>query len=246
MAGNELFQYSIVSALMDGVASAGIPIATLLSHGDHGLGTFRHMVGEMIVLDGKVYQMKSDGSIAAVDPAATATDTGDPSISPFAMVTRFEPTATTTATLSSKQALFDLLTWLLPATRNHYLAIRIDGVFRSVTVRTVGGQTSPHEGLAELGKHQTSHTFNEPTSGTVIGFRSPAYMQGISVAGDHLHFISEDRLRGGHLLALETDGEVRVAAASISKVHLELPSGDAEFNEAVLKSDGEGIAAVEG
>ncbi len=59
---NELFQYSVVSALMDGVAGSGLPLAELLSHGDHGLGTFRHMVGEMIILDGAIYQMRSDGS----------------------------------------------------------------------------------------------------------------------------------------------------------------------------------------
>ncbi len=70
MATNELLQFSVVSALMDGVASDGMPVAELLTHGDHGLGTFRYMVGEMIVLDGKVYQMRSDGTVATIDPAA--------------------------------------------------------------------------------------------------------------------------------------------------------------------------------
>jgi alpha-acetolactate decarboxylase len=241
MAANELYQYSIVSALMDGVADSGISISTLLSHGDHGLGTFRHMVGEMIVLDGQVYQMKSDGSIAMIDVAA---DNGV--IAPFAMVTRFQATTAMKSTIPDKQTLFDLLSQLLPAARNHFLAIRIDGVFKTVTVRTVGGQQVPHEGLAELGKHQVSHTFDEPTPGTVIGFRSPAYMQGISVAGDHLHFISSDRKRGGHLLAFATEGEVEIAAAAISRVHLQLPDSDAEFNGAALVRDGEGIKAVEG
>ncbi len=190
----------------------------------------------MIVLDGNVYQMKSDGSVVTVDA------TSDETIAPFAMITRFRPTATTKTALESKQALTKMLTDLLPATRNHYVAFRIDGAFKSVTVRTVGGQQVPHEGLAELGRHQTSHTFDggdgaDGVRGTVIGFRSPAFMQGISVAGDHLHFITADRSRGGHLLGCESDGEVEVAAATISRVHLELPSNDIDFNEARLQSD---------
>ncbi|KAF3761063.1 alpha-acetolactate decarboxylase [Cryphonectria parasitica EP155] len=241
MAPNEIFQYSIVSALMDGVADQGLPISTLLSHGDHGLGTFRHMVGEMIVLDGVAYQMKSDGTVASVDvsPASKV-------VAPFAMVTHFQPEQTTGAVLSDKADLFGLLHFLLPDAHNIYLAIRIQGVFKSITVRTVGGQSKPHEGLTEVGAHQTSKTFEEPVEGTIIGFRSPAYMQNVSVAGDHLHFISADKKRGGHLLALVSDGEVKVEVAPAYKFHLELPAHDPEFNEAELKGDAAAVAAVEG
>ncbi|KLU92027.1 alpha-acetolactate decarboxylase [Magnaporthiopsis poae ATCC 64411] len=94
MAENEIYQYSIVSALMDGVGSSGLPLSDLITHGDHGLGTFRHMAGEMIVVDGHVYQMKSDGSIATVDTSPGALDKTDglPIVAPFAMLTRFRPT----------------------------------------------------------------------------------------------------------------------------------------------------------
>lgn len=238
MAPNEIFQYSLANALMDGVADKGAAISILLTHGDHGLGTFRHMQGEMIILDGLIYQLKSDGSVTAV-----ASDT--PQISPFAMVTHFHPTQSTTAVLSDKADLVGILSFLLPEAHNLYLAVRITGSFKSVTVRTVGGQTKPHEGLADVGKHQTSHTL-DCLQGTIIGFRSPAYMQGISIAGDHLHFISADRTKGGHLLGLISDGDVNVEVAPISKFHLELPMHDDEFNEASLAGDHAGIAAVEG
>ena len=240
MGSNELYQYSIVSALMDGVASQGPSISEILARGNHGLGTFRHLVGELIVLDGQAYQMKSDGSVTAIEASVAGT------VSPFAMITKFEPTTTINAVLAGKDDLFNLLTMLLPQAHNHYMAMRISGTFKAVTVRTVGGQRVPHEGLAEVGEHQTSHTFTESMRGTIIGFRSPAYMQGISVAGDHLHFISEDKKRGGHVLAFATDTEVEVAAAPISSIHLDLPKDDIEFNEASLKGDSEGISAVEG
>jgi len=239
MASNVLFQYSVISALMDGVASTGLPVSQLTNHGNQGLGTFRHMVGEMIMLDGQVFQMRSDGSVTALDAAAAAD-----AVAPFAMVTQFAPTATVRAPLPSKQALGGLLDRLLPGTRNHFLAFRVDGVF-TLTVRTVGGQTAPHESLQELGKHQATHDF-AAVEGSIVGFRSPAFMQGISVVGDHLHFVSADRTHGGHVLACESKGEVEVAAAALSSVRLELPRGDEEYNEARLEADAEGIAAVEG
>jgi len=48
-----------MSALMDGVASHGIPFADVLAYSDLGLGTFKNMDGEMILVDGKVYQMEA-------------------------------------------------------------------------------------------------------------------------------------------------------------------------------------------
>ncbi|OIW34835.1 alpha-acetolactate decarboxylase [Coniochaeta ligniaria NRRL 30616] len=235
---NELFQYSIITALMDGVASNGLPIATLLSHGNHGLGTFRYMRGEMIILDGKLYQMKSDGTVTPIDPSSD-------DVSPFAMVTQFEATVATTAALSSKEEVSALLKRILPESQNHFMAVRLDGNFKSVTVRTAAGQTEPRQSLREVGKNQTSHTF-ESATGTIVGFLSPQYMEGIGVPGIHLHFITEDRKQGGHILALETGGEVQVQAAALPKMHLELPVADDEFNTAPLIGDAAGVAAVEG
>ncbi|KAK3690340.1 alpha-acetolactate decarboxylase [Podospora appendiculata] len=240
MAKNELFQYSIMSALMDGVASHGIPIASMLAHGDHGLGTFKHMVGEMIVLDGVVYQMKSDGRVVHLDSTALAS-----TITPFASVTRFQPTCTARATITGKEGLSNLLSRLMPTAKNHFLAIRIDGVFSTIYVRTAGGQLEPREKLPAVGNRQTVHTFDK-ARGTIIGFRTPQYMMGINVAGDHLHFISDDRERGGHILAFESEGDVDVGVSLMSNFHLELPTEDEEFNEAALVLDAKGIHAIEG
>ncbi|KAF4998719.1 hypothetical protein FGRMN_3045 [Fusarium graminum] len=240
MASNHLFQYSVVSALMDGVAETGITISELLKHGDHGLGTFRHMVGEMIILDGNIYAMKVDGSVTALDSTACAEQ-----IAPFAMITQYQPTTTDSKQIPSKESLTEMLSQLLPGTKNHYVAFRVEGTFKSVTVRTVGGQQSPGESLAELGKRQASHTFND-INGTIIGFKSPAFMQGISVAGDHLHFLGADRQSGGHVLSIEGDGDLEISAAPITAVNLQLPTGDDSYNQAKLVRDDDGIAAVEG
>lgn len=123
--------------------------------------------------------------------------------------------------------------------------MRLDGVFKSVTVRTAAGQTEPRQGLKEIGKNQVSFTF-ENVRGTLVGFRQPHYLQGIGVAGDHLHFITDDRKRGGHVLGLESDGEVDVQAAQMYTMTLELPKGDEEFNEAPLLGNHQDLEAVEG
>lgn len=106
MACNELYQYSLALGLMDGVAEKGLPISDYLEHGDHGLGTFRFMNGELIVLDGEAYQMFADGSIKKLDPQGDA-------IHPFAQITRFRPEISGRAAVSSKEELNDIVSGLL-------------------------------------------------------------------------------------------------------------------------------------
>ena len=237
MAANELYQYSTMSALMDGVASRGIPLARLLVHGDHGLGTFRHMAGELIVADGRAWRMKHDGTVDAVDAADTTV------VSPFAAVTLFRPTLRARVDVVSKTALALLLARLLPAAHNLFVAVRLDGVVGAVTVRTTAGQQHLGQRLAEVGAGQVALTFSGP--GTVVGFRSPEFVQGIGVAGLHLHFISADERHGGHVLALEAQ-ELELSAAVISAMRLELPVDDPDFNAAELRPDLGVLAHVEG
>ncbi|KAL7952000.1 alpha-acetolactate decarboxylase [Trichoderma barbatum] len=238
MAYNELYHYSVVSSLMEGIGETGLPYSQLVTHGDHGLGTFRRMAGEMICLDNQVYQMKADGSIVTID-SSTGAD-----VAPFAMVTRFRPSVTINITFGSKEGLSDVISDLFPKTKNRYLAFRIDGLFQSVAVRTADGQRFKHEKLRALHARQTTYEFTN-VRGSLIGFRSPEFLQGVSVAGDHLHFISDERDRGGHVLNCSSGGEVQFSGSIISTVHLQLPDDD-EYNEADLKLDSDGIRRVEG
>jgi alpha-acetolactate decarboxylase len=240
MSKNVLYQYSVMSALMSGAASSGVSLSHLQQHGNHGLGTFKSLEGEMVVLDGHMYQMKSDGSVTP----NLECDHWD-WISPFAMITHFEPTITTRITFNSKSDLAAKISALFPKSQNYFLSFRIDGEFEQVGVRTVGGQLNPHEKLLDVGKRQTTHTFKSIT-GSIIGFRTPEYFQGISVAGDHMHLISEDRKFGGHLQACEASGEVTLSAATNYHFNVEFPQHDEDFSEADLVVDHEGIQNVEG
>ncbi len=235
---NQLFQYSTMSALMDGVADTGLPLRELLGHGDLGLGTFRHMVGEMIVLGGRVYHMKSDGTVSAVHDLSIVT--------PFAMVTHFTPSLTLDAVvLASKQDLEAMLHRLIPSATNHFVVLRIEGRIKSVTVRTTPGQQYPGQRLAEMAHaEQVEHTFVDEL-GTFVGFRCPQYIHGIGVAGIHLHYIARTGQHGGHVLVLETD-EVELALDVMSAFHLQLPADSADFDAAPLRPDNAAITKVEG
>ena len=56
----------------------------------------------------------------------------------------------------------------------------------------------------------------------MLGFRFPAYAEGIEVGGYHLHFISDDRDRGGHVLDSRSRG-LRARLDPSNDLHVELP-----------------------
>ena|SRR5712672_1092462 len=59
-----LFQVSISGALVAGVYDQEVSVKSILEHGDFGLGTFANLDGEMIVLDGRVYQVQGTGRVS--------------------------------------------------------------------------------------------------------------------------------------------------------------------------------------
>ena len=57
-----------MGALLQGAYDGNVTVRELLRHGDFGLGTFNGLDGEMLVLDGVCYQLRSDGSATIADP----------------------------------------------------------------------------------------------------------------------------------------------------------------------------------
>ena len=56
-------QTSTIDALLAGVYDGEMSCRELLTHGDFGIGIFDHLDGEMVVLNGTVYQVKIDGRV---------------------------------------------------------------------------------------------------------------------------------------------------------------------------------------
>jgi acetolactate decarboxylase len=88
---------------------------------------------------------------------------------------------------------------MLP-TLNLPYAVRIDGLFRAVKTRAPRRQVRPYPRLVNALSNQPEFDYHD-VPGTLVGFRLPQYFNGINVPGWHLHFISTDRSKAGHVLS---------------------------------------------
>ena len=234
MEDNHIYQYSLLNALMDGVSETGISVSKLASKGNQGLGTFARMNGELLFLDGKVYQLQAEGNIREADETDQI---------PFAVSTQFVPQHTREIRMRDKTDIDNALNSFNDHAANLFMSYRINGRFEYLKCRTVRGQEYKGQPLSELGKKQSVETY-ENVEGTIIGFRTPKNWQGFGVAGEHLHFIDHARKAGGHVLEMSAQ-KVEMKMAVASNVHVELPTSD-DFNAAKLVTDDAGVKEVEG
>ena len=228
---NAIFQTSTLAALLSGVYDGELTIAELLGHGDFGLGTFNHLDGEMIVLDGTCFHLRADGSvqIAAADDRT-----------PFAAVTHFRPTVSIPVWSESTKDEVQALINEQVDSGNLVHAIKITGRFTSMSTRTATEQHMPYPPLVEATKSQAMIEF-EDIEGVLGGFLTPAFQQGVSVAGYHLHFIDRQRVRGGHSLDFVlSQGVIEISSAS--EMHVSLPRTP-EFMAAALLTDPQDLDA---
>jgi acetolactate decarboxylase len=209
---HELFQTSTVDALLGGAYGGDVTLAEVLEHGDLGLGTLDGLDGELIVLDGEVWKAQLDCTL--VRPPLSAT-------TPYAVVVPFTPGQP----IALEGPFADEG---LEAHLGHRLngaerptAIRIDGRFQSVHVRSVPKQRQPYPPLAEVIAQQHVSELAE-VSGTMMGFCFPDALDGIEIVGSHLHFLDEERKLGGHVLSYTLlEGVAHVDDAT--ELHVELP-----------------------
>jgi acetolactate decarboxylase len=211
-----VYQTSTMAALLSGVYDGDVTIAELLSHGDFGLGTFNHLDGEMIVIDGACHRLRSDSSASAA---------ADDDRTPFAVVTRFQPEITIEPPpASSREQVLALIDDAVPST-NLIHAVRVVGTFDRIQLRTVMAQSRPYPCLTDVTAHEPM-TELTGVRGTLAGFRTPDFEQGISVAGFHLHFIDEARTRGGHVFGFDL-AQGKITLCTASEQHLSFPRTEA-------------------
>jgi acetolactate decarboxylase len=207
-----LFQASTIGALLDGAYDGDLTFAELAGHGDLGLGTLNGLDGEMIAIDGRFYRADPAGAIHDVPPDA---------MTPFAVVTRFQPTIDTALEGAVGHAeLLDRIDGLAPSGTSSF-AVRLDGSFERVRARSVPRQAPPYRPLTEVVAEQSEFELLDVV-GTMLGFRFPSFVEGIEVPGYHLHFIDESRARGGHVLDSRTL-RVRARLDPSDDLHVELP-----------------------
>ena len=94
-----------------------------------------------------------------------------------------------------------------------------------MSTRTATRQEAPYRPLADATEDESERTFTK-TAGVLVGFRTPDYEQGISVAGYHLHFLNEAHTAGGHAFDFVLDrGSVEIS--TVSEMRLSLPTSGA-------------------
>lgn len=79
---NDIYQYSLLSALRAGLQDGGPPVAFLTNHGTHGIGVFEDEERDMIQIDSVAYSIDQNGIASKADKEDTM---------PFVMVTVFQP-----------------------------------------------------------------------------------------------------------------------------------------------------------
>lgn len=227
-------QFAVLDALLAGAYESGMPVADVRRRGNFGLGCLDALGGEVIVLDGELFECTTDGSPTRLSDAETL---------PFVDVCDF-PAVVPRAASALDLAGFTAHVEDLLVSRNLFHAVRWDGVVAEVRTRVTPRQRRPFPPLAEVARHQVE-TVTAGRRGTLAGFWAPAIYQGITVAGLHLHFLSDDRLIGGHVLDVTVGtGELRLAA--FARLHLHLPTDDLFLRTELTHADDHRIVAVEG
>ncbi|WP_299892880.1 acetolactate decarboxylase [uncultured Ruegeria sp.] len=221
---HEYYQASLLSAVMQGVYDGTVSIKQLLEHGNFGLGTFNALDGEMIVLDGVAYRLDGDGNASVAS---------DKALTPYAAVTNFEPAVFRSLDRETEKDALETQLDALAEARNLFYAVRFTGNIKHVKYRNVLRQEKPYKPLLEVEKTQAEFELNN-VDGTILGFRCPDYAAGIGVPGYHLHFISADLSKGGHVLDYTlTSGRIEIDHTS--SLHLELPE-TRSFSDANLSA----------
>jgi acetolactate decarboxylase len=222
-----LFQRSTIGALLAGIFDGDETVGELLKRGDFGLGTFNALDGEMVVVDGTCYHVRSDGSAVLADPA---------NHTPFAAVTRFTAEHRFSIDEPTSRAVLSHRIDRAGRSANMTIAVRITGRFARMKTRTVSAQTKPYPSLEEASRNE-SEIESLDVDGTLVGFRTPEFEHSIGVAGYHLHFLDSTRTRGGHMLDFTVaHGEVELM--ELTEIHLSLPTSGAFLTADLDPEDG--------
>ena len=235
---NKMFQVSTLHALVAGYTRGVITVKELESQGDVGLGTFAGVDGEMILLDGTCYRARHDGTVVRPAP-----DTGVP----FASVASVKDgTAFQMGETRGIEALKHELTCKIDdayALNSMHVAV-VNGTFDSVSARSESAYHADHVTLKDmLATTQREFVF-ENLDGTLVCVYHPDFMDGINAPGWHVHFLSEDRTRGGHVFDLAL-ASGQVVMHKIDRIEIQLPATPAFDTYSLKETSQKDIAEVE-
>ena len=226
-----LYQVSLLQSLANGDYTGSVTVGELKQHGDIGIGTFDRLNGEMIMLDGEVYRAAGDGRVKMVSDQETI---------PFCVATYIDADETKNLKdICNFDALCNLLNQMVAKKgANRFYMIRIDGMFREVNLRSVHAQKARYKRLTEVMEHDQTFFDYADIEGTLVGIYCPPYMSYLNAVGWHLHFISKDKTKGGHVLGADIADAV-LTWDDIDGFQMQLPQNEmfSGFDLTVDQSD---------
>lgn len=229
-----LYQHGTLGGLMQDLMEGTEKIGTLSDYGDFGLGTLEGSNGEVIFLDGVIYHADETGTINQL--------TGE-ELTPYAAVTNFESDGEFSIVDAGDDTVKAEI--LNKISHNLFTAVKIKGTFKHMHVRVAPKQVKPYPRFVEIARHQPEFEADQ-VSGTIVGFFTPKLFHGAAAAGFHLHFISDDRKFGGHVLDFElADGKVALMELAEFRQHFPIESPDYLANEIQLDEISKDIEEAE-
>jgi acetolactate decarboxylase len=219
-----LYQVSTIDALLQGDYDGYFTLKELSAKGDFGIGTVNGLDGELVIEDGQFYQVKADGKV--YKPSADMK-------TPFASITHFLPEDSLVVQNLNFDR-FKLLVDSLMRSKNYFFAIQMEGEFELVHTRSVPAQQKPYPPLVVVTQNQPEFNLTE-THGKLTGFFCPEFVKGINITGYHLHYLSDDKSSGGHLLDFRLkSGKLKLDR--IQNFEMKLPNSGS-FQKTEYKTD---------
>ena len=193
-----MYQVSLLQSLTEGDFEGSVTVGEYKQHGDTGIGTFDGLNGELVMLDGQVWQAAGDGSVNLMDDAETI---------PFGNTSFLDADETLDVSgIENFNALLEKLNARVAALGvNNFYLVRIDGTFAEMNVRSEYKQNKPYPTIVDaLAADQTFFDLTQ-VEGSMVGVYCPPYLSSLNSAGWHLHFVSADHSKGGHVLNCKID-----------------------------------------
>ncbi len=236
LATGYIVQAGTIGSLMQGNYTGSTTFAELETTSDLGLGTNNGLGGELVVLDGKFYLADEHGDVKRL----VLTDK-----TPYATLAKFTPQqAFSVQHLDSLSALEQDLDKRL-SSQNLFYVIKVDGEFSYLKARSIKAPNKPYLPLDQLVKtNQRVFEFNN-VKGTLIMFKSPTFMSQVTVPGYHVHFISADRKKAGHVFDVKITN-AKISIMETNQFDLLLPTNQ-EYTKSQLQAvHDDTVHAVEG
>lgn len=210
---DKFYHYSIWYAFVNKVFDGKLTVKELKQQGDIALGSYSQLDGELIMLDGIPYNAKEDGSVVIAK---------DPEKIVYANATFFDTDMSFVIEEGvDYDQLRDKINAQLPS-KNMFYAFKIKGEFRHMKLGGLHKQSKPYKNGLDVLIPNRPIFERENVKGTMVGFFCPEFIGNINVAAYHLHFISDDRNFGGHVLKFESR-KLNVEIDEISEYNFVLP-----------------------